>query len=100
MMRKHDSIAALLEKLKTVINFNLLEIVDYWEGDLCAIGLKKDSKLVYISTYNYADEGEELLDYDFELIDEKGLTDLNVQKEVRGSNINAFVDDLKLFFEI
>lgn len=99
-MKKHFSITSILEELNKKTQFYLVEIVDNWEGDLCAIGLKKDDKLVYISTYSYIDEREMLLDYDFELIQKQKETPLNVQKKVRGSNFQLFIEDLKGFLEI
>jgi hypothetical protein len=38
---KDKAITDLLEKLKLITDFHLVEVVDYWEGDNCAIGLKR-----------------------------------------------------------
>lgn len=99
-MIKDFSITSILEELRKRTQFHLVEIVDNWDGDLCAIGLKKDNKLVYISTYNYTDEREMLLDYDFELIQEPIEIPLNVLKEVRGSDFQSFLKDLQSFLDI
>jgi hypothetical protein len=58
IMEKDKTIIELIERLKFKVNFALLEIVDNWEVDLCAIGLKKGNKLVYISTFNYVKNNE------------------------------------------
>lgn len=41
IMKRDITILKLIERLKLVINFTLLEVVDYWDADLCAIGLMK-----------------------------------------------------------
>lgn len=41
MMEKDKTIVNFLNKLKLLNNSFLLEIVDYWNADNCAIGLKK-----------------------------------------------------------
>ncbi|OJW68954.1 MAG: hypothetical protein BGO68_01800 [Candidatus Amoebophilus sp. 36-38] len=69
MRFKDRSIIQLLEKLKVQLEFENLSIVDYWEADTCAIGLKKDNKLVYISTYNGVINNKEEYDYDLEIFD-------------------------------
>lgn len=59
-INKEDSIITLLEKVIRDIGIDNISIVDYWEADLCAIGIsKKEDKeqLVYISTFNQP-EGE------------------------------------------
>ncbi len=40
-MVKDKTITEVLERLRLVIDFSLLEVVDFWEADLCAIGLKE-----------------------------------------------------------
>jgi DNA-binding MltR family transcriptional regulator len=68
-MKKDKTIIDLFQRLKIVSNFSLLHTVDYWDADLCALGLQRDDKLVYISTFNYIDNEIIKYDYDFEIID-------------------------------
>ncbi|MGN6567874.1 MAG: hypothetical protein ACTHJ0_07975 [Flavipsychrobacter sp.] len=69
-MVKHQSILKLLDRLNTLITDNGLEIVDNWDADLCAIGLQRDTKLIFISTYGSIDKDTVLYDYDLELLGE------------------------------
>ena len=39
MMVKDNIIMSFMTRLKSIIDFNLVEIVDYWDGDLLAIGI-------------------------------------------------------------
>lgn len=51
-MEKDNTIIELIEKLFTEL-IDKLEICDYWDGDLCSIGIKSvnsDTKLIYVST--------------------------------------------------
>jgi hypothetical protein len=98
-MNKHKTIEALLDKVGLSVNIDLVEIVDYWEADLCAIGIRRVNKLVYISNYNYLNEKQVRFDYDFELIAEdynKGI----VLKEGRNVTDDELITDLKKIFEI
>jgi hypothetical protein len=99
MINKDKSIINLIERLKLIINFSLVQIVDYWEADLCAIGLKKDDKLIYISTYSY-DVNNMKYDYDLEIINKEREDNINVIKEVRSVSENKLVKDIKSFLEI
>ncbi|OQP54599.1 hypothetical protein A4H97_21780 [Niastella yeongjuensis] len=54
-MKKDKTLIALLDKLKSKADFNKVEFVDYWDGDLCAIGFKRGIRLVYLSSWNFSD---------------------------------------------
>ena len=95
-MEKDKTIIDVLEKLKLVTDFHLVEIVDYWEGDYCAIGLKRGNKLVYINTFN--PDGK--YDYDFEFVDTLNVEKLNVIKEGRGASEELLISEIKEFLGI
>lgn len=97
-LKKDIRIENLLIKLKNNLEFNLIEIVDYWDADLCAIGIKKGDKLVYISNYNYVDNKELKFDYDFEIVNKKEVTKLEVIKEFRDKFEIELLNDVKMFF--
>lgn len=48
-MVKHVIINKLIQKLKERLNFNLLEIRDYWDVCLLSTGLVRGNKMVYIA---------------------------------------------------
>jgi hypothetical protein len=99
-MRKDTAIIAFINKLKTVILFNLIEIVDYWDADSCAIGLKKGDKLIYISTYNYTKNKIIKYDFDFEITDSNNIENLNIIKSKRCVCESELISYVKAFFEI
>jgi hypothetical protein len=99
MINKDKSISNLIERLKLIINLSLVQIVDYWEADLCAIGLKKDNKLIYISTYSY-DISNIKYDYDLEIINEEEEDNINVVKEVRSVSEDELMKEIKIFLEV
>lgn len=66
-MQKHSTILKLLNKIKPKISRRGIEIVDYWDADLCAIGLKKNDFVMYISTYRFADSQPVKYDLDIEI---------------------------------
>ena len=97
--KKDIRIENLLIKLKGNLDFNLIEIVDYWDADLCAIGIKKGDKLIYISNYNYVDSKELKFDYDFEIINKREITKLQVVNKFRDKLEIELLNDIKMFFE-
>ena len=92
-MEKDQTIIDLVNKLEKLPNFSLIEFVDNWDADLCAIGIKKGDRLVYISTFN----GNGKYDYDLELIDAENIEKLNVIKEERGVSEEALINEIKGF---
>lgn len=53
-MQKDDSILYLLRELDVLFGPGNIIIKDFWEADLCAIGISSahSKKLIYISTYS------------------------------------------------
>ena len=92
-MEKDQTIIDLINKLEELPNFNLIEFVDNWDADLCAIGIKKGDRLVYISTF----DGNGKYDYDLELLDTDNIEKLNVIKEGRGVSEEALINEIKIF---
>lgn len=99
-MTKDKSLIDLIEKLKLRVNFSLIEIVDNWDADLCAIGLKRQERLVYLSTWNFADGIYDGYDYDFELLNEQQPDKLNVLKEARNIKEEECITDIKKFLDV
>jgi hypothetical protein len=98
-MEKDITIIKLIEKLKLIINFALIEVVDYWEADLCAIGLRKRDRLVYISTFNHVENNEVGYDFDLEIIDENNKNKANVIKVRRNVSEVELINEVRIFLE-
>jgi hypothetical protein len=99
-MEKDITILKFIERLKLIINFNLLEVVDYWEVDFCAIGLIKDNKLVYISTFNYAERQELMYDFDLEIIHENDKEKYDVVRVGRNVSEIELISEIKIFLHV
>lgn len=99
-MRKDITILSFIEKLKLVINFTLVDVVDYWEADLCAIGLRRDNRLVYISTFNYVDDNKGNYDFDLEITEGNRLGKLDIVKTGRNVSEAELIDEIKLFLGV
>jgi hypothetical protein len=99
-MKKDKSLIALLDKLRSKADFDKVEFVDNWDGDLCAIGFKRGNRLVYLSSWNFSDGISEGYDYDFELLNENPSDKLNVLKEARSISEEELIADIKKFLDI
>jgi len=92
-MEKDKTILAFIEKLKMITAFHLVEIIDHWEGDLCAIGLKRENKLVYINTFH----ADKKYDYDLELLNPHNTEKLHIVKEGRAVSEDELISEIKFF---
>lgn len=99
-MEKDKTILNIIEILKLTFDFSLLKVVDNWPLDLCAIGLQKGNKLVYISTFNFVNKSEVKYDYDLEIINESDETKINILKEGRGVIEEELIEKLKVFLKL
>jgi hypothetical protein len=53
-LQKHKSITELLDRLRTRLGTAAFDVIDHWEGDLCAVGVARPDEhgiLVYVSTF-------------------------------------------------
>ena len=99
-MKKDKSLITLLDKLRSKADFDKVEFIDNWDGDLCAIGFKRGNRLVYLSSWNFSDGISEGYDYDFELLNENPSDKLNVLKEARSVSEEELIADIKKFLDI
>jgi hypothetical protein len=98
-MEKDKTILDLLKRLRSVVNFDLLQTVDYWEADLCAIGIRRGKRLIYISTYNYLNK-QLRFDYDLEVLDNIDESNFKLIKEARQASEDELVIDIKKFLDV
>lgn len=99
-MEKDITIQKLIERLRLIINFDLIEVVDYWEADLCAIGLIRENKVVYISTFNYSENEDLMYDFDLEIIDEDDKRKFKIVRVGRNVSEAELVSEIKLFLDV
>lgn len=96
-MEKDVSVVDFITIIKADRQFSAIEIVDYWEADLCAIGLKKNNRLVYISTFNYVNESFVKYDFDFEILNERNSGEMRNVKKGRGITEIELIKEIKGF---
>lgn len=83
------------------IEDNEEKIVDFWEADLCAIGLKKKDKLIYISSWENSNNPIDNMIYhvEFEIIDQNTLETNQLVKEITGISISDLIPEIDLFLK-
>ena len=99
-MEKDKTILEFIEKLKLKVNTELFEIIDYWDADLCAIGLKKGNRLIYLSTYNYILEDIIKYDFHFEIIDKLQKDKIQILKEGRAVSEDEIFCEVRAFLAV
>ncbi|QNR25597.1 hypothetical protein [Croceimicrobium hydrocarbonivorans] len=99
-MEKDKTILDLLERLKSSLDLTALKVVDHWPSDLCAIGLQKENRLIYISTFNFANREKPGYDYDLELINRLDETNIYILKKGREASEDELINEIKAFFEL
>ena len=99
-MEKDKTIIKLIENFKLKLNFDLLEVVDYWKADLCSIGIKKNNKLFYISTYRKKINKQAGYDFDLEIINQNQKDAIEVVKVGRNVSVKEVINNLKLYLEV
>ena len=77
-----------------------MEIVDNWEADLCAIGLRNGDKLIYISTYNYHYDKEVKFDFDKELLKNDQIDEFKIVETGRNVSEEDLIHEIKLFLGV
>jgi hypothetical protein len=66
MRNKDKSISNIIKFYKDFIKQHQVEIIDFWEADLYAIGFKKQNKIVYLNTH-LSSMNEMKIHYDLEV---------------------------------
>ncbi|MCB0703569.1 MAG: hypothetical protein KDC55_12755 [Ignavibacteriae bacterium] len=98
LINKDPSIKEVIERVFAHFGYNFFEkyieddqekIVDFWEPDLCAIGLKKQEKVIYISSWENRENPIDKVMYhvEFEIIDQNTLETNHLVKEISGISI-------------
>jgi len=93
---KDESIVAFIDRLALAADLTLVQIVDYWDGDLCAIGFKRENRLVYVSTFN----GENNLYYELELLDDVEIDKFSVLQRGDGVAEDVLISIIKEYLNI
>lgn len=105
---KDASIVAVFKRIMSYFGEGFLEtyflddeekLVDLWEADLLAIGLKRKQKVIYISIWDFKDRALEDMKYfvEFELIDEETLKQKERVKEINGISADDLLQEIKKF---
>ena len=94
---KDITIENFLKNLKNALDTSQVEVIDLWEADTCAIGVKRENKMIYISTYNYIENESIRYDFDFEIINENKL---EVIKERRNITEKELLNEIKFFLDL
>lgn len=106
---KSESIICLFDEIISIFGNDFFDtyrvgerdcIIDFWEADLSAIGLKKDNKVVYISNWNFRFNKENEMSYyvAFEIINIETMETINTVKDINEINRANLILELKLFF--
>lgn len=84
---------------ETYLSDNKEKLIDFWEADLFAIGLKRKQKVIHISTWDFKDRDLRNMKYfvDFELVDEETLETKERIKEIDEIGEEDLLKQIELF---
>lgn len=99
LQNKDKSIKIIWDVIISTFGVNLFSIVDFWDADNYAFGIKKDNKLIYISTWDFREcQGSKIKCYsEFELIDEETNDTKQIIKQLTGIFLNDLLVEIKEF---
>lgn len=95
-VEKDAGITAFIDRLELAADLAQVQFVDYWDADLCAIGIRRENRLVYVSTCN----GKDNLYYELELLDEIDVTNYTVLQRGDGVNENVLISVVKEYLNL
>ena len=100
LQTKHTSIIYIYNAITKLAGEHYFEPPDFWEGDLCAIGLHKNDKLVYISTYIYLEDFNNNPRFfaEFEIIDPTTFMTLKKLQTIESARESELLTEIKTFF--
>ena len=99
LQNKDKSIRIIWNTILSGFGANFFSLVDFWDSDNFAFGLKKGDKLIYISTWDFREyQVNKIKCYsEFELIDEVSLETKENIKQLNGISIDKLVEEIKVF---
>jgi len=99
LQNKDKTIQIIWSVISKTFGTNFFSIVNFWEADNYALGFKKDTKLIYISTWNFREyQGSEIKCYsEFEIIDAKSLDTKKNVKQMNEILLDNLLDEMKNF---
>ncbi len=97
---KEESILTIYNAIIHELGIDYFEKIDYWDGDNCAIGFKREEKIIYISTWNFRNLDATLMRYyaEFEIIDVISLETLETKKILNAATKDELVAEVVLFY--
>ena len=100
--KKDDTIIRIYKSIEERFGLNYFQHVDFWNADLFAIGLKKGSKLIYISTWDFKSLSIGNMKYylEFEIVDEISSQTKRTYKTYSGVTQEILLHEINLFLNL
>lgn len=99
LQNKDISIRVIWNGIVNAFGANYFSLVDFWDADNFAFGLKIGAKLIYISTWDFKEnQGNEIKCYsEFELINEETMETQKSIKQLNGLDSDKLIEEIKIF---
>lgn len=109
LKNKHESINNIFNEIVSILGYDYFDhylenetnfVIDFWEDDLHALGLKKGDKVAYISTWDFRDLSIKEMRYyiELEIIDTESLEEVSKVKEITNLSEAELIDLLISFW--
>jgi hypothetical protein len=100
LKHKEKNIRVIYDAIIHELGIDYFEKIDFWDSDNYAIGLKKEEKIIYISTWNFRNLDAASIKYyaEFEIIDLTSLETLETKKILDAATKEELVVEVVLFY--
>lgn len=99
LRNKDKTIISIYKYISQILGASFFELPNFWDADNFAIGLKKNDKLIYISTWNHKNRPDNDMRYyvELEFIDENTNETKNKYKHLDNVKKETLIDEVQIF---
>lgn len=99
LKNKNKTIVGIYKHICEVFGRDFFELTDIWESDCYALGLKKQGKLIYISTWDHRHRSLSDMCYyvEFELIDDTTNESKAISKQINNLSKELLIIEMNIF---
>jgi len=102
LQNKDETILEIYQFIVENFGQNIFTLPNFWDGDNCAIGLLRDCRLIYISTWDFRNEKNSNMRYytEFEIVDAVTFETIRAYGIFENITRDDLIAKIKAFLEL